>query len=509
MTETTTGTPASGSLEVRSIQKRYSGVPVLRGVSVVVRPGEIVGLVGHNGAGKSTLLRTMSGAIRPDGGTIVVDGEDRSFSSPADAHAAGIATVYQELSLLPNLTVTQNVFLGSELRRGGILRAQEMREETLRITKRFGLEVDPDRKVRDYPVAIRQLLEVAIATSRDARYLLLDEPTTSLEGTQVDRFLETVRGLASDGLGIVLVDHKLEELYAVADRIVALVDGELRIDARVADVPRDEVVKAIAGHAVEHLPARERGSESPGDPLAAPTIRVSGLRTRHLTSIDLEARAGRVLGLYGLVGSGRTEFLRTLLGLDPILSGTIEVDGAAFRPRRPGQAHRAGIVYVTEERKIDGIIPELDSGTNVMLPVLEQHQRFGFLDRRAIRARASALMDELRVRGDRSSPVVRLSGGNQQKILLARALAQKPRILLLDEPTKGVDLGVKSEIHRMITRLAHEDGLTVIVVSSEEDEICEVADDVIIFASGTATGDVLQTEGLTPADLREAAWAAA
>lgn len=509
MAGTTTVDSGSAALEVRSIEKRYSGVAVLRGVSVVVHPGEIVGLVGHNGAGKSTLLRTISGAIRPDGGSILIDGVERSFASPADAHTAGVATVYQELSLLPNLTVTQNVFLGSELRSGGILRQSAMRSATRDLTERFGLDIDPDRKVRDYPVAIRQLLEVAIATSRDARYLLLDEPTTSLEGQQVDRFLETIRSLAAGGLGIVLVDHKLEELYAVADRIVALVDGQLRIDADVAKVPRDEVVKAIAGHAMEHKPARERGAAHIGDPTAEPTVKVTALRTPKLASVSLEARSGRVLGLYGLVGSGRTEFLRTLLGLDPVIGGSIALGGAPFRPRDPAQARRAGIVYLTEERKIDGIVPELDSGTNVMLPVLRQFRRFGFLDKPRIRATAHELMESLSVRGDRNGPIVRLSGGNQQKILLARALAQKPQILLLDEPTKGVDLGVKAEIHRIITRLAHDDGLTVIVVSSEEDEICEVADDVVVFSNGSATGELLAAENLTPADLRAAAWDAA
>lgn len=508
MVGTTTATPGHG-LEVRDIEKRYSGVPVLKGVSVVVRPGEVVGLVGHNGAGKSTLLRTIAGAIRPDGGEIVVDGVPRTFSSPADALAVGIGTVYQELSLLPNLTVTQNVFLGTELRSGVVLKRAEMRSKTRELTERFGLDLDPDRAVASYPVATRQLLEVAIATSRNARFLLLDEPTTSLEGRQVDRFLETVRDLAKSGLGIVLVDHKLEELYAVADRIVALVDGELRIDAEVSKVSRDEVVSAIAGHTVVHQTARDRGVSTAGSPDGPPSVMVEKLRTRVLNDVSLAARPGRVLGLYGLVGSGRTEFLRSLLGLDPILSGRVEINGAAFRPRDPGKARRAGIVYVTEERKLDGIVPQLDSGTNVMLPVLDEFSRAGFLERRRIGARSAQLMNELKVRGDRSAPVVRLSGGNQQKVLLARALAQSPRILLLDEPTKGVDLGVKAEIHRMIIRLAHEEGLTVLVVSSEEDEICEVADDVVIFASGTTDGSVLPAETLTPADLRAAAWHAA
>lgn len=505
-TERTAG--AANALTVRGIDKRYAGVSVLRGVSVAVKPGEVVGLVGHNGAGKSTLMRMISGADRPDGGSISVDGVERRFSSPSDAHQAGIATVYQELSLLPNLTVAQNAFLGDERTRGPFLERAEMRRATKELTDSFGLEIDPDRKVREYPVATRQLLEVAIATSRGARYLMLDEPTTSLEGAQVDRFLEIVRSLAAQGLGIILVDHKLDELYAVATRIVALVEGEVRIDAPIDKIGRDEVIESIAGHATEHTAPRERSVPSVGID-APPSLRVTGLRTKQLASVTLEARAGRVLGLYGLVGSGRTEFMRTLLGLDSIIAGTIELDGSRYRPTSPGRARRSGIAYVTEERKIDGIVPQLDAGMNVMLPVLTEFTRAGFLDRRRIGVEAKKWMDDLSVRGSRSAPVERLSGGNQQKVLLARALAEHPRVLLLDEPTKGVDLGVKAQIHRMIVQLAHENGLTVVVVSSEEDEICEVADDVLIFSHGATSGNLLSAGDVSPTSLRTAAWSAA
>lgn len=507
-TATVDSTSNSGALIVRDIEKRYAGVPVLRGVSVAVQPGEIVGLVGHNGAGKSTLMRIISGATRPDGGTIEIDGVEQHLGSPADAHAAGISTVYQELSLLPNLTVAQNAFLGAELRRRGILDRAEMSRQTRALTQSFGLDIDPDRKVRDYPVATRQLLEVAIATRRGARFLLLDEPTTSLEGAQVERFLGTVRDLAAQGFGIILVDHKLDELYDVAHRIVALVEGEVRIDRPIAEVSRDDVIQAIAGHAMQHTAVRERIAPH-SDTTSTAVLSVRDLRTRALNSVTLEARSGRVLGLYGLVGSGRTEFLRTLLGLDTIQSGEIELNGSPYRPTNPGRAGRAGIVYVTEERKIDGIVPMLDAGTNVVLPVLRQFTRAGFLDRRALRDVAAQRMDQLSVRGDRSGPVERLSGGNQQKILLARALAQKPRVLLLDEPTKGVDLGVKAQIHKMIVSLAHDDGLTVVVVSSEEDEICEVCDDIVIFTRGATHDETLDAATVTPTDLRTAAWRAA
>ncbi|GAA3919966.1 sugar ABC transporter ATP-binding protein [Microbacterium invictum] len=501
---------AGSGLEVRDVVMSYSGVTVLKGVSIAVRPGEVIGLVGHNGAGKSTLMRVISGAIKPVSGAVLLDGEPKTLGSPIDALDAGIATVYQELSLLPNLTVSQNAFLGHERSRGGLLSKDQMRERTRALTTEFGLDVDPDAKVGSYPVATRQLLEIAIATHRNARFLLLDEPTTSLEGAQVDRFLEIVKSLSSRGIGIILVDHKLEELYAVASRVVALVDGEVRIDANVSEVSRQDVITAIAGEdALELIGRQARVPQQAVESTRPVTVAVERLRTGALSDVTLRAHEGRVLGIYGLVGSGRTELLRTLVGLDPIKSGTVTLFEKPFAPRGPHDAMKAGVVYVTEERKVDGIVPQLDSSINALLPVLRRAYRWGRLDRSRLKGIAAEYMDQLKVKGNRSGPIERLSGGNQQKVLLARALAQNPKVLLLDEPTKGVDLGVKADIHHMVRRLAHDNGLTVIVVSSEEEEICEVSDDVLVMSNGTADGTLLNPDSLTPASLRHAAWDAA
>jgi ribose transport system ATP-binding protein len=528
MTSTSTGTPAG--LSVRGIVKSYSGVSVLHGVSVDVRPGDVVGLVGHNGAGKSTLLRTISGATTPDSGQIVVDGNAGTIDSPAAAIAAGIATVYQELALLPNLTVAQNVYLGDERSRGGFLRREQMRAGARALVESFGIDVDVDRLLGDYPVATRQMLEIAVATHRDAKYLLLDEPTTSLEGGQVDSLLEVVRSLAADrGLGIVFVNHKLDELYAVCNRVVALVDGEVRIDARVDEVGRHEVVAAIAGDEAAAMDDRARAGDAPQDALPVhdaapplpdvlrwlpdasygPLLEIRDLHAPGVHGVTLTAEPGRVLGLYGLVGAGRTEVLRALVGLAPIEAGSVQLDGRPHRPSSPARAQRDGLVYVTEERKIDGIVPALDSPMNVALPVLKRYRRAGLLDKGRMLREADDLLGQLRVRGNRRGPVVSLSGGNQQKVLLARAIAQRPRVLMLDEPTKGVDLGVKAEIHRIIRSLAHDAGLTVILVSSEEEEICEVADDIVVVSHGRSTGERVPAEHRTPHALRHAAWAAA
>lgn len=516
-------------LHAEGIVKRYSGVPALAGVTFTVPRGEIVGLVGHNGAGKSTLLKALAGAHRPSEGTISIDGEVVEFNSPSDALQRGISTVYQELSLLSNLTVTQNVFLGRELKKRGQLDKIAMRQQARELMKRFDLDVDASRKVGDYPVATRQLLEIAIAIGRDAKYLLLDEPTTSLEGEQIDHFLATIKGLAKEhDIGMVLVDHKLDELYEVAEHVVALVDGKVRISGRADAIDRADVVEAIAGHAAathlqqsgqldpEALGEHELESvvpmQQPVPPVPTdeqPTLECHDVRGPGMTGVTLRAHRGRILGIYGLIGSGRTEFLRALVGLTPVVSGTIKVNGEDYSVKGPYHAQKKGVVYLTEERKHDGIVPKLDSLTNVGLPVLRKHRTAGVLDVRGMRSAAAELLQSLKLKGDPRSAVVSLSGGNQQKVLIARALAQEPQLLLLDEPTKGVDLGVKSEIHRLLRRLAHEEGLTVIVVSSEEEEILEVADDVVTFTHGACDGDTIPASELTQVELRRAAWDAA
>lgn len=502
-------------LRAVGIRKLFAGVPALDGVDLTVTPGRVTGLVGHNGAGKSTLLKVLSGAYQPDGGELLIGDQRISFANPAAAIDNGISTVYQELSLLPNLTVTENAFLGREVRSGGVLAKRAMRTATQELIERFGIEARAGRKVGEYPVATRQLLEIAIATSRNARFLLLDEPTTSLEGEQVESLLSVVRNLASvEGLGIVFINHKLDELFRVSDEVVALVDGRVQIHAPTDTVNRREVIRAIAGADLDETEQDLSGAAA----LAAASaegasggiaVEVEHLRTNELADVSVVAREGRVLGIYGLVGSGRTEFLRTLVGLYRVESGSIRLFGHQYLPKGPADAQDHGVVYLTEERKVDGIVPGLNSLTNVSLPILKQHARFGLLDRRGMRAQAAKLLSTLAIRGDVSAPVVQLSGGNQQKVLIARAIAQQPRVLLLDEPTKGVDLGVKAEIHALLRQLAHHSGLAVIVVSSEEEEVLEVADDVVTFTAGSCTGATVPAANLTVTELRHAAWDAA
>ncbi|MCT1443287.1 sugar ABC transporter ATP-binding protein [Corynebacterium glucuronolyticum] len=500
-------TPAKVGLKAEGIEKYFSGVPALSGVSLTLRPGEIVGLIGHNGAGKSTLLKTLSGAHRHDRGRLFVDGKEVSFSSPADAIKCGVSTVYQELSLLPNLSITKNTWLGRELKDYRGLRSKSMSKKTKTIMDRFGLDVDVESKAGQYPVAMRQMIEIAIASTKNTRYLLLDEPTTALEGEQVERLLKYIRKLASDsGIGILLIDHKLDELYEVCDRIVALVDGKVILDGPVSVVTHDKVIQAIVGKGeVESTDSRTstaRKEREFGDVACS----FSGLKGDLIQNVSFKARAGEIVGLYGLVGSGRTEFLRSLIGVEKLTAGTIMFGGRNYVPRNPRHATVSGIAYLTEERKQDGIVPQMDSIRNAALPVLRKFSKMGFLNISAMEKASRSVLESLHIRGNANNPVSSLSGGNQQKVLLARAIMQDPKLLLLDEPTKGVDIGVKAELHRLLRKMAKEKNLCVIVASSEEEEILSVSDSVVVFKHGYANEGKIPVGSLNVPKLRELAW---
>lgn len=389
--------------EARNIAKYYSSVPALAGVSIKIHPGEIVGLVGHNGAGKSTLLKVLSGAHGADSGQVLIDGTEVSFTSPADALAKGVGTVYQELSLLPNLTVAQNVFLGREKSDWKGLKKEEMRSQAKELVQRFGIDVNVDTPLGHYAVATRQLLEIAVATSKNIKYLLLDEPTTSLEGEQVDSLLKYIKKLADQSnIGVLIVNHKLDELYRICDRIVALVDGKVRIDGNVNEVSHEDVVVAIAGEDASSLIDSESKRDNIPEPASElsevrgssePLVQVRELRSAVLKGVNLDIYPGEVLGIYGLIGSGRTEFLRALGTLHPIESGSISVHGQPFQGRKPIDSLKAGLVYVTEERKMDGIVPQLSPIVNTSLPVMKQFSKFTWLSLKKwiLRCRTSSL----------------------------------------------------------------------------------------------------------------------
>jgi ribose transport system ATP-binding protein len=496
------------ALSAEGVSKRYGDTLALDGVTVALSPGEIHGLVGHNGAGKSTLLRLLAGAERPDAGSLILDGKPVSLSGPGDAISRGISCVYQELSLVEDATVYENIFLGREMMAGGHLAKRRMRRVAAEFCREFELSVSPDDRVRSLPVAQRQLVEVIAATHRDARFLLLDEPTTALAARQIEQFLETVRRLAHQrGLAILLVDHKLDEIFAVADRVTALANGRVVLTGTTNEVGREQVMDAIVGHSTAATGATPRGRSTAAVPGTEPVLRVAHLHTDRLADVTLSVRAGEVIGIYGLVGSGRTRFLRTLYGTERIVSGSIQLEGRPFRPRSPAAAIRRGVAYVTEERKADGFVPRLTGLENVVLPVFGRYRRHGVLRRRQLSSTARRVAEEMNVHGRLDAPMSGLSGGNQQKLLIGRAVLQQPRLLLLDEPTKGVDIGAKAEIHALIRKIAAESGVAVIVVSSEEEELLELADSIAVFVEGRCDGTANPSGAVTAGELRSLAWA--
>jgi ABC-type sugar transport system ATPase subunit len=500
-------------LVVRGISKSYGATKALSDVSVAIEPGQVVALIGHNGAGKSTLLRILSGAEVPDEGTINIDGIATHFESPSDASAAGIACVYQELSLVNELTVAENLFLGNERLAGPFLDRRTMNRLADELCAAYRIPAAATDSVGQLSVAQRQLLEVARAINRDAKYLLLDEPTTALERQQVDELLDMITRLAAKrGIGVLFIDHKLEEVFAVADHIVGLSNGQVVLDGDAHSVAHEDVIEAIVGAGSGERQSRA----SAGRPMRADddgrfgevVLDVRGLRGNGLGGVDLQVHAGEILGIYGLVGSGRSRFLRTLYGVEPVGEGTILLRGKRFIPKTPSHAIAEGIAFLSEERKFDGLVQQMTPVENVILPVLDRYMSVGLLSWHALKQAADHVFSSIAIRGDLNEPVSSLSGGNQQKTLFARALLQSPSVLLLDEPTKGVDVGAKAEIHGIIRELAGH-GRCVVVVSSEEEELLAIADRVVVFRNGFCDGRAMPVAELTVSDLRRYAWTSA
>jgi ABC-type sugar transport system ATPase subunit len=503
---------ANEGLVVSGVSKSYGATRALTNVNLEIPQGRIVALIGHNGAGKSTLLRTLSGAETPDEGRTLIDGREVRFASPADATAAGIACVYQELSLINELTVAENLFLGAEKSAGGILDRRAMNAEADALCAEYGIPATATDPVSRLSVAQRQLLEVARAIHRDARFLLLDEPTTALEQSQIDELLEIIKRVSRErNIGILLIDHKLDEVYAVANRIVGLSNGTIVLAGEAEELSREKVVEAIVGAgrelAREHA-ALEGGPVRPPRAVSSSEIifEARGIAGNGLTGVSLQAAAGEIVGVYGLVGSGRSRFMRTVYGLEPVEGGGMTLKGKPFRPARPVDAIVHGVAYLSEERKYDGFIPQMSSIDNIVLPVLGRYRSFGVLNWRGLARAARQVLTGIPIRGEVENPITALSGGNQQKALFARGVLQSPSLLLLDEPTKGVDIGAKAEIYDIIRRLAGE-GRSVIMISSEEEELLEISNRIVVFRNGACDGEAVPDDDLSIASLRRRAWA--
>ena len=477
-------------LAMHGIGKRFGPVVALRDVSLTVRAGEVLALMGENGAGKSTLLRIMLGAFRPDSGRIEIDGAPAALGSPGEARRAGVRVVAQEPEIVRDVTVAENVYLGSLPRRGRLFDRAALRAQMERDLAAcgFGGMLDPDQLGRTLSPAQRQLVEVLRAMAGQARVIAFDEPTSSLSDHEAGRLFTLIAALAARGVGIVYVSHRMAEIFTVANRITVLRDGAT-VGERLATETNDaELVRMMVGRDLSAL--FHHSAHAPGRTV----LSLRGVTTADVQDISLDVRAGEVVVLAGLVGAGRSELAHAIIGDAPIASGTIEVEGETLQLRSPRDAIRAGIGLAPEERKAQALLMKRSIRDNISLAVLRRLARLHVVDRRREGALARRYAGELRVRTpDIEQEVAKLSGGNQQKVVLARWLARQCRLLVLDEPTRGVDVGAKADIYAIIDRLAGE-GTAILVISSELPEVLGLADRIIVMRAGRIAGTLQRSE---------------
>jgi ribose transport system ATP-binding protein len=465
---------------MRRISKAFGPVRVLDGVNLSITGGQIHALIGENGAGKSTLLKILSGAHSADAGDILIDGKVAAIRSSRDAACLGIAIILQELNLIPQLSVMDNLFLGRERARLGVLDSARMRTETASSLSKVGAShIDPRQDAGTLSIGRQQLVEIAKALSLNAKLLIMDEPTASLTEREIETLFAIMKGLKAQGTAIVYVSHRLEEIFRICDRISVLRDGQFVGERAIADTSFDEIVKLMVGRELhERFPRREVS-------LGPVRLKVADLCAEgNIRAIGFEVRAGEVLGISGLIGAGRSRILKTLFGVNRRTAGEIRIDGAALSITSPSDAIAAGIGFVTEDRKHQGLVQGLSVRENATLVHLRQYARAGIISAHAERTAVRRLIDELQIRTrDEELEVKSLSGGNQQKVVFAKWLAKPPRVLLLDEPTRGVDVGGKAEIYRIINRLA-EGGTAVVMVSSELPEVLGMSDRILVIREG-------------------------
>ncbi len=480
-------------LRLSGVCKTYPGVRALDRVDLDVLPGEVVGLVGENGAGKSTLMKILGGVAEPTEGTLAIDGRTLERYGVADAYAAGIAFVHQELNLFDNLSVAANVFIGREPRRGGFLNLvdeAELERRTAPLLQQLGADFSPGTSVSALSLAQMQLVEIAKALSQKARLVIMDEPSSSLTTTETERLLKVVARLKADGVSVIYITHRLHEIETCADRVVVLRDGR-----RVAEVARRDIT---AEALIRHMIGRDLTMlyRPPATRPGATVIELDGLRTpyRPGRAVNLAVRAGEILGLAGLVGSGRTELARVIFGLERPVGGRLRIDGKAVDVAGPADAIARGIYLVPEDRKRLGLILDLAIERNVSLADLPRHARRGIVDSASERRTAMAQRDGLSIRcADTAVETGSLSGGNQQKVVLGRWLSMAPRLLILDEPTRGIDVGSKDEIYRLMRKLA-DSGVGILMISSDMEEVIGVSDRVAVMHEGGIAGELERDE---------------
>jgi galactofuranose transport system ATP-binding protein len=484
-------------LRMEAITKRFAGVTALDRVSVALERGEVHALVGENGAGKSTLIKVMTGAYHKDAGSIFLEGREVAFDTPADAQAAGVIAVHQEIHLLRHRTVAENVFLGREPRRWGLVDWKRMFAESAALFARLGIDLDPRATLGELKTAQQQMVAIARGVSLGARVLVLDEPTSSLTDREVTLLYTLVRRLRDEGTAIVYISHRFDELYAICDRVTVLREGKFVATRPLAGLERLDLVCLMLGKSREDLAAgtTEFHATAERPEGETPLLRAEGLRRgQKLRGVSVEVRRGEVVGLAGLLGSGRTETARAIFGADQLEDGTIRVRERPFAPKSPADAIAARIAFVSEDRKAEGIIPDLSVRENLTLAALPTLTRMGVVDAKRQRAIVDEYMKRFGIKAASAEQKIReLSGGNQQKVLLARWLCTRPELFIVDEPTRGIDIGARGEIQSLVNELARE-GLGVLMISSDLEELVEGSSRVVVLRDGQDVGELHRHE---------------
>lgn len=472
---------------MRGIAKRFGGVAALKGVDFSIASGEVVGLVGENGAGKSTLMKILGGVYQPDAGTVLIDDEPSRIHSVADAISCGIAFIHQELNVLDNLDVAANVFLGREPVRGGFLRLidrQRIHADTKVYLERLGLDVPTTTLIADLPIAHQQMVEIAKALSLNARLLIMDEPTSSLTLTETARLLEVVRELKTQGVAVIYISHRLSEVEAIADRAVVLRDGANAGSLAREEITHDRMVNLMVGRNLESFYRHREGAAEPG------FFQVEKLRTRRYPqqAVSFSIGKGEILGLAGLVGAGRTEIAEALFGVDSASESSVLLDRNPLRVRSARDAINNGVYLVPEDRRLAGLIIEDPIRQNITLPALGRYATAGLVNRDRESRAAVKVCDKLNVKTPSVEvKTANLSGGNQQKVVLAKWLSLNPRVLIFDEPTRGIDVGAKAEIYDLMRELA-QGGVAILMISSDMEEVLNISDRVAVMHEGRLTG---------------------
>ena len=489
-------------LSMRGIRKSFPGVQALRGVDLDVHAGEVLALLGENGAGKSTLMKVLGGAHRADAGVLEMDGVEVSFGSPQEARAAGIAVIHQEFNLVPGLTAAENIFLGQEATRAGFVARGEERRRAADLFRRLGVAIDLDTPCSRLTTAQQQLVEIARALARDTRIVVMDEPTAALTAGEVSRLFEIIRDLQSRGIAVIYISHRLDEIFALADRVVVLRDGRNVGTRPLEGLGRKELIEMMVG--------RELADEYPRRTTAPGPVRlvVSGLcRGKAVRDVSFTVRAGEILAIAGLVGAGRTETLRLIFGADRRHAGEFILDGRRLDIRSPRDAIAAGIGLLTEDRKLQGLVLGQSVRNNFALPNLGPLSQFGFVDGRREREAFGRHVDQLRIKVPHQDERARnLSGGNQQKVVLAKWLERDCEVLFFDEPTRGIDVGARHEIYLLMNELAAR-GKAIVMVSSELPEVLGLADRILVMHEGRITGEIVNGPTVTQEEVMRLAMA--